>query len=165
METFDGKDFAGDFETVDPGAYFATLKSAEIYLSNLYQSDDTRLEMTLVWETDETGSDGQKLSIFDSFIGFTLNEKSKLVSRLKPLVNGAGDPRDWKLGISTENGVKLKDVPHRDKERTKVDQFQINGETLFGRGAIVTVEKNDKGYAKVTNVSAPPKGKPAGAPA
>lgn len=162
--SFSGKDFSGDGEFVkpDPGTYPVTLKAARMYLNNEYQSEETMVQISLIWDTGlvaekEDGTDVDLL-IFDDWIRFSLNEKANLTKRLAALMGHGFNPETAKADLELADGVgSLDDLKHWREGRTDVLKFDVNGESIFGKEAIVTITHNDKGYVKVTNVSAPVK--------
>ena len=115
-----GSDYVGTggVRLEEPGTYECTLTGASAYRNNLYQSEDTRPELTLIWDTGLVAEkdDGEEapVLIYDSY-----------------------------LNISRNDG------------RIDVAGITLNGEALFGKTALVSVVINDKGYPKVTSVSAP----------
>lgn len=154
-----GKDFqgGGGVRLEEPGTYECTLVGASAYRNNLYQSEETRPEITLVWDTglidtNDRGEDAPVL-IYDSYLNISLNEKANLTKRLAALAGGSLDITKADLAIGGVNS--LEDLPHRNDGRVDVTNLVLNGEDLFGKTALVSVVINDKGYPKVTGVSAP----------
>ena len=178
---FSGKDYTGggDYVTLDEGTYEVTLKAANMYKNNKYQSEELTNQISLVWDTGllfETDAGREvEAAINDSFINFTLNEKATLVKRLKALLGAGFDPETAEVEIELEGVDNLDDLKHWREGRATVTKFVVNGENLFGKAAIVTLvhtKKGDKTYANVDNVSAPVQARktavkrqaPAGAP-
>lgn len=156
-----GKDFqgAGGVRLEEPGTYECTLIGASAYRNNLYQSEETRPELTLIWDTGlvDTNNQGEDapVLIYDSYLNITLNEKANLTKRLTALAGGKLNIIEADLSIG---GVTSLDaLPHRDEGRVDIPSITLNGEELFGKTALVSVTINDKGYPKVTTVAAPVK--------
>jgi len=157
--TLDGSQFkggGGGVQLDQPGTYPCTLKGASVYKNNLYQSEETRPEITLIWDTGLVGenNDGEEVPVYvyDSFINLSLNEKAKFVNRLTALMGGTLDPETARLNIG---GVTdLNSLPHRKDGRTEVTSLTLNDEDLFGKEALITVTI-DGDWAKVTNASPP----------
>lgn len=165
--TFSGKDYtgSGDFAQLDPGTYEVTLKGATMYKNNLYQSDELTEQITLIYDTGlliET-KDGKEVDalIYDAWLKFSLNEKANLVKRLSALLGPSFNPEDAEVEIDLDGISHLSDLKHWKDGRTTVTKFVVNGENVFGKSAIVTLTQNEKGYAKVTNISAPLQKRPA----
>lgn len=161
---FSGKDYTGggDYVLLDPGTYEVTLKSANMYKNNLYQSEELTEQISLVWDTGliiENNSGVEvEASINDSFLKFSLNEKANLVKRLKALLGAGFDPETAEVEIELDGVDDLDDLKHWRDGRTEVTKFIVNGENIFGKTAIITLghkQKGDKVYATVENVSAP----------
>lgn len=155
-----GSDYKGGNGTPkleEAGTYPCTLAGASVYLNEKYQSDEQVHQITLIWDTGliAENDDGEEVPvmIYDAWLLLSLNEKSNLVKRLTALAGGTLDAENANLGL---DGVKnLNEIKHWKDGRTDLDGLTLNGEDLFGREALVTIVLNDKGYAKVTNVSAP----------
>lgn len=157
--TLDGSQFkggGGGVQLDQPGTYPCTLKGASVYKNNLYQSEETRPEITLIWDTGLVGEndDGEEVPVYvyDSFINLSLNEKAKLINRLTALVGGnlQADTARLNLGGVTD----LHSLPHRKEGRIDVTSLMLNDEEMFGREALITVAI-DGDWAKVTNASPP----------
>lgn len=154
-----GSDYVGTggVRLEEPGTYECTLTGASAYRNNLYQSEETRPELTLIWDTglldiNDNGEEAPVL-IYDSYLNISLNEKANLTKRLTALAGGKLDITKAELALA---GVdSLDDLPHRNDGRVDVTGITLNGEALFGKTALVSVVINDKGYPKVTSVSAP----------
>lgn len=175
-----GSDFTGGGTSVkldEPGTYPCTLVGASAYLNNKYQSEEVVPQVTLIWDSGYTAEndDGQEVPvlIYDAWLLLSLNEKSNLVKRLTALAGGTLDPETADLELGGINS--LDQLTHWKEGRTDVERLVLNGEELFGKEALVTVTINDKGYPKVTGVTAPlksgkaggklkPRSAPAGAP-
>lgn len=157
---------------IEPGAYEATLERITGWNTPQYQKDGLEPTLTFIWNIGEDEG-GEPLRLNDTFIRVprdregwpVLTPRSKLFERLSAL---AGFPVDaeheWELllpeGMDGPEGLDA--LPSLDErgddgfEPVDVD-IVIDGESVIGKEAIVTVEKNDKGYLKVTQVSAKPK--------
>lgn len=178
--TLDGKDFqgtSGGIITIDPGTYPMTLKGARIYRDWDFEKTKLQVKLDLIWDSGMVGEndDGDEVDImvYDSFIVLSLNEKANLVKRLAALLSNDFNPAEAKVNLEIEGYDDLEALPTREESRANVNRFEINGESIFGKQALVEVGLNKNGYNKVTNVSRPmstPAGgkvraKPAGAPA
>lgn len=167
MITINGSNFnsGGKSVTLDPGTYPCTLRGANMYMNNKYQSEETQRQITLIWDTGFTAEneDGEEVDaiIYDSFLNFSFNEKATLTSRVASLI-GAFDARTAEIGIKLDGINTFDELKHFKDGRVDVTDFVVNGQNLFGREVLVTIIHNDKGYAKVTSVSAPIAAAPAG---
>lgn len=157
--TLDGSQFKGGGGGVQldtPGTYPCTLKAASVYKNNLYQSEETRPEITLIWDTGLIGenNDGEEVPVYvyDSFINLSLNEKAKLINRLTALMGGTLDATTARLNLG---GVTdLHSLPHRKEGRIDVTSLTLNEQEMFGKEALITVTIDGE-WAKVTNASPP----------
>lgn len=167
---FSGSDYqgkGGGFVTLEDGTYPVTLKAARMYKNNEYGKDpddpaNLMVQIGLIWDTglvveNDDGEDVEAV-IFDDWIRFSLNEKANLVKRLAAIMGAGFDPETAKVRLELEDGItSLDDLPYWREQKVGVTTFELNGETVFGREALVTIAANDKGYSKVTNISSPPK--------
>lgn len=165
--TLSGSDFKGGGggpRLEEAGNYPCTLIGANAYINNKFQSEETRPQLTLIWDTGYIGenADGEEVPvlIYDAWINLTLNEKSNLTERLTALLGGSFEPETASLHLGGVNS--LDDLTHWKDGRTDLTSLQVNGQEMFGQQAHVSVVMNDKGYPKVTGVTAPPKAAPAG---
>jgi len=148
----------------EPGTYECTFIGASAYLNQKYQSEEVVPQLTLIWDSGymAENDDGEEVPvlIYDAWLLLSLNEKANLVKRLTALAGGTLDPEQANLSLP---GIKsLDDLTHWKDGRTDT-ALVLNGEDLAGRTALVTVTINEKGYPKVTGVTAPLKGgKPGG---
>lgn len=160
MITLNGSNFnsSGKSVTLDPGTYPCTLRGANMYMNNKYQSEETQRQITLIWDTGFTAEneDGEEVDaiIYDSFLNFSFNEKAKLTERVASLI-GAFDARAAAIGIKLDGISNFDELTHFKDGRTDVTDLLVNDKNLWGLEALVTIVHNDKGYAKVTSVTAP----------
>ena len=148
----------------EAGTYPCTLIGASAYQNQKYQSEELVNQLTLIYDTGYVGenSDGEEAPVllYAAWLLLSLNEKSNLVKHLTALMGGTLDPETATLNLG---GIKsLNDLTHWKDGRTDLTGLQVNGVELFGKEALVSVTLNDKGYPKVTGVSAPAKAPPAG---
>lgn len=161
-----GSDYSGSGEYVqlDPGTYPATLTGATIY-QNLEWKDDPAdpdvfmVQVGLIWDTGLVleKSDGTEFDaiIYDDWLRFSLNEKANLAKRLQAIIPGL-DLAAAAVTVETETGLgDLEDAPYWRDGKEKITTFDINGESIFGKEALVTIKHNDKGYVKVVSVTPP----------
>ncbi|HLS02688.1 MAG TPA: hypothetical protein VK054_12030, partial [Beutenbergiaceae bacterium] len=156
-------------DALESTTYQATLIAAQMYKNNKYQSEELTNQITLIWDTGlvmET-DEGEEVPvyIYDTFINFSFNEKAKLTSRLKALGFEISPTTNVQLKINGASNLdELEHTKLGRDARKAVEAWEINGENVFGREALVTVEvveRNDRKYANVTNAS-PPMRSPAG---
>ncbi len=156
-----GADFqGGKGGKVPEGTYPCKLVGAYIYKSNKYQSDEENVQLDLLWDTEMVfeGDDGEDFDgiVRDGFITLSLNEKSNLAGRLKALLGKALELKSAKVKIEIDGHENTRTLSHwKDGDKAKVNAFEINGETIFGKEAVIGVITNDAGYPKVNSVSAP----------
>src|SRR5690625_4560562 len=162
-----GKDFkggAGGAKLEEAGTYPCTLIGASAYQNNKYQSDELTNQITLIWDTGYIGEndDGEEVPvyIYDAWINLSLNEKAKLISRFRALLGGTLDAETAQVNI--KGITSLDALQHWKEGRTTVEGITVNDTDLFGLEALVTVEINDAGYPKVTQVAPPVKSAPGG---
>lgn len=167
-----GKFAQGGGIDLDPGAYEVTLEKVIAWSTQKYQEEGLEPTLTFIWYVGED-EEGEPIILTDTFIriprdrdGYpVLTPRSKLFERLSAL---AGFPVDeeheWELMLPDDYddpaGLDaLPSLDERNEEGFKPLEVDIlvDGESVIGNEAIVTVEKNDKGYLKVTQVSAKPK--------
>lgn len=152
---------------LEAGTYPCTLTAAEMYKNFKYQSEEETTQITLIWDTGHTveSESGEDIPvyIYDSFINWTFNEKAKLTERLTAL-GFTGVNAKTPIGIDL-GGLKsfdeLENIRNGREARKSVEAWEVNGENVFGREALITIDINDKGYPRVKQVSAPIK-QPAG---
>lgn len=147
----------GDFIKPEAGTHEATLLSAEAYMNDNYEKSARIPQLTLVWDlglVENDNGDEVPLLVYDSFINITLNEKAKLTKRLKALADF--DETTCQFVMDFEQELKdLSQLPYRVDGKIKIVNLEINGERLFGKTALISLEINDNGYPKVTNVVKP----------
>lgn len=155
-----GADFQGNGGGVKPeqdGTYPATLVSAEIYKNDNFEKTELVPQITLVWDLGEVENDDGEtvpLLVYDSFIKLSLNEKATFTKRMKALTSF--EEKSCNLVLENDGNVNnLENLPHRTDARLKVTKLEINGESMIGKEALVSLELKDNGWPKVTGVSKP----------
>ena len=150
---------AGNFVQVEPGTHECVLLSAEAYLNDRFNSTETQPQLTLIWDTETVGErdDGSEvdLVIYDSFLNLSLNEKAKLVNRFHAVSDFEPDSVDMQIVFDNDAITGPDHLPHRTDRKEKVNNILLNGESIFGKRALVEVTLNDNGYTKVKSVSKP----------
>lgn len=146
--------------TVPEGTYPCKLVGAYIYKNNKYQSEEHNVQLDLLWDTELTFEDGDGKEfegvVRDTFITLTFNEKSNLVPKLKALLGKALDLKTSKVRMEIEGHENTRTLEHwRNGDKAKINVFDINGESVFGKEATVGVGIKENGYNKITSVSAP----------
>jgi hypothetical protein len=172
-----GADFqGGKGGTVPEGTYACKLMAAYIYKSNKFQSEEENVQLDLLWDTELSfeDDDGKEFDgiVRDSFITLSLNESSNLATRLKAIFGKSLEVKNAKVKLEIEGHENTRTLNHwRGGDKAKINIFDVNGESVFGKEATIGVGIKDNGYNKVTSVSAPMKqvgtrrAAPAGAPA
>ncbi len=116
-------------------------------------------QITLVWDTGmmTENADGAEIPamIQDSWLTFSLHEKANLTKRLKSILGPDFDVGTAKVTLELDGAESLNDLTHWKEGRTEITRFDINGESIFGKQALVQIEINANNYNRVTNVSAP----------
>ncbi len=176
MIEFQTADFNGSKGvTLEEGTYSVTLAGARIYKNEKFQSDELVTQVDLLWDTGEMyeNDEGKEVAgiITDSFLTLSFNEKANLVKRLKAILGKDFDLGRAKVGMQIEGHENTNTLPHRTDGKAKVEEFTVDGESLFGKTAMVGVTINPQGYNRVASVSAPMRAgagqrqRPVGAPA
>ena len=156
-----GKDYqgGGSFVTPDPGTYPCTLVGAKMYKNENFDKDKLLNQIGLVWDTGLVveNDDGKEvdLLIFDDWLTFSLNEKANLTKRFKALADFDERTADLDIEFENDNVTTLDQLQHWREHKEPITMLKLNGENLFGKQALVSVELNASGYAKVTGVSKP----------
>ena len=177
MINLDGKDFqaGGKSVALEPNTYPMKLKEARAYRDWDFDKTKIQAKLDLIWDSGLVveNDDGEEVDayVYDSFIVISLNEKANLVKRLSAILGPNFDPAKCKVALEFEGVSALDELPMREEGKTKITRFDVDGESIFGREALVELSLNKNGYNKVTNVSRPlatagkAKARPAGAPA
>lgn len=156
-----GADFQGGTGgKVPEGTYPCKLVGAYIYKSNKFQSEEENVQLDLLWDTDMVfeDDDGKEFDGIarDGFVTLSLNEKSNLAGRLKALLGKALELKTAKVKIEIDEHENTSTLPHwKDGDKPKINVFEVNGESIFGKEAVIGIITNDNGYPKVKSVSAP----------
>lgn len=159
---------------LDPGTYPCKLVGADMYLGTKFQSEETQPNITLIWDSgytyeDDDGND-RPVYIYDSFLNFKFSPskhsmKSHLTERIYALGFPNFEPGKNKPEVRHEDFDNLKEflasLTLRKDGTTALSDFLIDGESLFGREALVQIVHNDKGYVDVVSVTPPVKTAPA----
>ena len=144
--------------SLSEGSYAGRIASATIYMSENYEGTQMVPKIDFVWETNEENDDGDKVRLSDNYIGLkrSNDNRCKLYIRLKPFVKDL-DLRKGDIGLEGDFKT-LDDLPEGRDNAAQLEDLTIDGESVFNKWALLSVDVNDRGYTDIIGVSKLPKG-------